>query len=86
MVPGYVQGMSRVPPDHPERGAVEELYSGGLWGKAEVQSLKSKVQSRRAETRIGPGQGGSLASRSKPPQRHFNATSKPPQCVLIANR
>jgi len=28
---GHVQGMSRVPPDHPEGGAGGELYSGGLW-------------------------------------------------------
>ena len=40
---GHVQGMSRVPPDHPEGGAGVELDSGGLWGKREVQSLKSKV-------------------------------------------
>ncbi len=43
MVPGHVQGLSRVPPDHPGGGARGELYSGGLWGKSEVQSLKSKV-------------------------------------------
>jgi len=36
MGPGYVQGMSRPPPDHPEGGGREELYSGGLWGEAEV--------------------------------------------------
>ena len=40
---GHVQGMSRVPPDHPEEGAEGELYSEGLWGKPEVQSLNSNV-------------------------------------------
>jgi hypothetical protein len=43
MVPGYVQGMSRVPPDQPEGGVGGELYLEDLWGKPEVQSLKSKV-------------------------------------------
>ena len=43
MVPGHVQGLSRVPPDHPEGAAEGELYSEGLWGRTEVQSLKSKV-------------------------------------------
>ena len=43
MVPGYVQGLSRVPPDLPEADAGGELYSEGLWGKTEVRSLKSKV-------------------------------------------
>jgi len=36
---GHVQGMSRVLPDRPEGGAGGELYSEGLWGKREVQSL-----------------------------------------------
>ena len=40
---GHVQGLSRVPPDHPEADAGGELYSEGLWGKTEVQSLESKV-------------------------------------------
>ena len=40
---GHVQGGTRVPPDHPEGGAGDELYSGGLWGKPEVQRLKSKI-------------------------------------------
>jgi hypothetical protein len=40
---GHVQGLSRVPPDHPEGAAGGEFYSKGLWGKTEVQSLKSKV-------------------------------------------
>jgi hypothetical protein len=31
MVPGHVQGMSMVPPDHPGRGAEGELYSDCLW-------------------------------------------------------
>ena len=43
MVPGHVQGLSRVPPDHPERGAGGELYSEGLCEKIKVQSLESKV-------------------------------------------
>jgi len=30
MVPGHVQGLSRVPPDHPEGAAEGELYSKGL--------------------------------------------------------
>ncbi len=40
---GHLQGLSRVPPDHPEGGAGAELYPESLWGKPEVQSLKSKV-------------------------------------------
>ena len=43
MVPGLVQGLSRVPPDLPEADAGGELYSEGLCGKTKVQSLKSKV-------------------------------------------
>jgi hypothetical protein len=31
MVPGHVQGMSRVPPDHPKEGAGGELDSEALW-------------------------------------------------------
>ena len=31
MVIGYVQGLSRVPPGHPEGGAGGELYSVCLW-------------------------------------------------------
>src|SRR5208337_4377411 len=31
MVLGHVQGLSRVPPDHPEGGAGGELYSEDLW-------------------------------------------------------
>jgi hypothetical protein len=58
MVPGHVQGLSRVPPDHPEEGAEGELYSEGLWWKPEVQSLKSRVKSPRAETRFGAGDRG----------------------------
>lgn len=32
MVLGLVQGLSKVPPDHPEGGSGVELYSGGVWG------------------------------------------------------
>ena len=31
MVPGHVQGLSRMPPDHDEGSGAEELYSEGLW-------------------------------------------------------
>jgi hypothetical protein len=40
---GRYQGGTRVVPDHPEGGDGGELYSGCLWRKPEVQSLKSKV-------------------------------------------
>jgi hypothetical protein len=35
---GHVQGLSRVPPDHPEEGAGGELYAKGLWS---IQNLES---------------------------------------------
>ena len=31
MVPGHVQGLSRVPPDHPEGSPGGRVYSRGLW-------------------------------------------------------
>jgi hypothetical protein len=84
MVPGHVQGLSRVPPERPERGAGEELYSGGLWGRAEVQSLKSKVQSRRRETRFGPGGRGEGRTQNEECRKTGQSHPKPLQCDLKA--
>ena len=67
MVPDHVQGLSRVPPEQPEGGAGVELDSRGLCGKPEVQSLKSKTWSLRAETWFGAREGDSTES-------HLNAT------------
>jgi hypothetical protein len=44
MVPGHVQGLSRVPPDHAEGGAGGELDSGGLWWTPNIQHPTSNIQ------------------------------------------
>jgi hypothetical protein len=38
MVPGHVQGMSRVPPGRLEGGGGGEMDSGSLWWRANIQS------------------------------------------------
>jgi len=70
MVPGYVQGMSRVPPDHAEGGGGGRLYLERLW-----KTLNSEPRTSNLEPRT-------LNSRAKPPK----ATSEPLQSLLIANR
>jgi hypothetical protein len=44
MVPGYVQGMSRVPPDQHPGGAGGELYSEDLW-----ETLNSELRTLNFE-------------------------------------
>jgi hypothetical protein len=56
MVLGHVQGMSRVPPDHPEGGAEGELYSEGLCQDAPAPTP------HRAHLPVG----GELAGLSEP--------------------
>src|ERR1035438_10391155 len=94
MVPGLIQGMSRVRPDPPEQGVGGRLNSEGLWGRSAVYGLASEVKRPRAEPRFCAGESG-------PPESHpganaefrmqnaecgmpHNATAKPPQSVLIA--
>jgi hypothetical protein len=89
MVPGLVQGLSRVPPDHPGGGGGGGLYSGGLWGKPEVQSPKSKVRGQQPGSARGTGvkAEGRMKNAEEPDkatQSHINATSKLPQSHLIA--
>jgi hypothetical protein len=45
MGPGYVQGLSRAPPDHPEGGAGGELYSGGLWSTRNIEPRTPNLES-----------------------------------------
>jgi hypothetical protein len=53
MVPGHVQGLSRVPPDRPEGGAGGELDSDGLWwtpgSEGRRQNEECRMQNRRAK-------------------------------------
>jgi len=58
---GLVQGKSRVPPDHPEGGTGEELYSGGLWCQ-DAPGFSLAGGGLRTNT---PADGGSLLSRGK---------------------
>jgi hypothetical protein len=44
MVPGHVQGLSRVPPDHHEGGAGGELDSEGLWWRQNIQHPTSNIE------------------------------------------
>ena len=52
MVLGHVQGMSRVPPDHPEGGRGKELYSRGLWWRA-TPGPQTTNPKANAEHRLG---------------------------------
>src|ERR1035437_3948895 len=91
MVPAYVQGGTRVPPDQPEGGARGQLYSGCLWGTPTIQHPASNFQHQTpGQSQPKPHSAKStkrkvemgVTSRGKPPK----VTSKPPQSVLVANR
>jgi hypothetical protein len=71
---GQVQGDTRVPPDHPEGGARDELYSKGLWETPNFEPRTSNLEQ--------PG-GATL----KPVDRHPKAPFKPPGVfhVLLKN-
>ena len=58
MVPGHVQGLSRVPPDHPEGGAGGELYSEGLWTirNFEPRTLKGRAKPHPGASAGRPGE------------------------------
>src|ERR1035441_4850447 len=91
MVPGYVQGGTRPPPDHPQGGPGGELYSEGLWktlnnqhptsdiepGKAGQASLKPPQCALKATTKRVDSQ---LIGTPMRPQSHPKATLKLPQC------
>jgi hypothetical protein len=81
MVPGYVQGLSGVPPDHPEGGAGGELYSEGLWWTQNIQHPTSNGPAKPPKTTPGRMQsewrmknGG--AKPRKATQSHIKATPK----------
>ena len=44
MVPGYVQGVSRVPPDHRESGGVGGMNSECLWWAPKLEPRTSNFE------------------------------------------
>src|ERR1035441_2659386 len=91
MVPGYVQDMSRVPPDQPEGGGRGGLYSECLWCILSIQHRTSNFQHRNAgQSHPKPLQcdikattkpvDSQLIGTPKPPQSHLKATPMRPQC------
>src|ERR1039458_439841 len=72
MVPGYVQGGTRVPPDQPEGGGRGTLYLGCLWWIPNIQHPTTNIQhpTSNIEWPAARGSGqelcGTLAFRSNP--------------------
>jgi hypothetical protein len=60
MVPGYVQGGTRVPPDQPEGGGRGRLYLGCLWWIPNIQhpttNIKHPTSNIQLPTSNGPQQ------------------------------
>jgi hypothetical protein len=102
MVPGYVQGGTRVPPDQPEGGGRGSLYSECLWRRPELPSPKSKVPGQKrglAQGKVVRWEATSSHPQAplkpftshpqathKPPTSHPQATHKPPSGSPQATR
>ena len=93
MVPGQVQGLSRMPPDFPEAGTEGQLYWEGLW-----RTLGSEGRRKNAECRMirqshakppwGQSEGRRKNGewRGKATQSQLKATSKPSTWEGIATQ
>ena len=55
MVPGHVQGLSRMPPDHPEGAAGGGLYSEDLWRTPWGECGMRNSRKRLLQARYRPG-------------------------------
>src|SRR5208282_946595 len=80
MVPGYVQGLSRVPPDQPEGGEGGELYSQGLWKTLNIQHPATNFHPRTAPQSHPKPLQCDIKATPKPVDSHLIGTPKPPQC------